>query len=88
MYACVRVFCVCVGLYVCNHQIVPVSEKIWPNCSLFYDTSITFGTHLDFIITKYMDMGPSQMSPLKAFAAIFQDGRCKHIFSYINNCFK
>ena len=29
----------------------PICDKIWPNCA-FYDTSMTFGTHLDFIITK------------------------------------
>ena len=29
----------------------PICDKIWPNCA-FYDTSMKFGTHLDFIITK------------------------------------
>ena len=29
----------------------PLCDKIWPNCP-FYDTSMTFGTYLDFIITK------------------------------------
>ena len=32
------------------HIAQPISDKIWPNCA-FYDTSMTFGTHLDFIIT-------------------------------------
>ena len=29
----------------------PICDKIWPNCA-FYDTSMKFSTHLDFIITK------------------------------------
>ena len=29
----------------------PICDKIWQNCA-FYDTSMTFGTHLDFIIVE------------------------------------
>ena len=46
--------------------------KLWPNCA-FYDTSITFGTkNLEYIITKYMDIGPSRILSWKALAAILK----------------
>ncbi|KAK2184240.1 hypothetical protein NP493_275g03000 [Ridgeia piscesae] len=65
----------------------PICDKIWPNCA-FYDTSMTFGTHLDFIITKIFGYIAISVSPLKALAAILENGRLKPIFSYLSNCFK
>ena len=66
----------------------PICDKIWQNCA-FYDTSMKFGSHLDFIITKkYLDIGPSQISPLKALVAIFKDGHHKPIFPYLINSIK
>ena len=29
----------------------PLSDKIWLNCA-FYDKSMTFGTHVEYIMTK------------------------------------
>ena len=48
----------------------PMCDKIWPNCAI-YDTNMIFGTHLDLIIRQIYDIGLSQISPLKALAAIF-----------------
>ena len=58
------------------------------NCA-FYDKSMGFGTNVEhsniLLVKKYLDIGPSQIWPWKALAAIFQDGRRKPIFSYLNN---
>ena len=57
------------------------------NCA-FYDTSVKFGTNVEHIDTKIFGIGPSQISPGKALAAMFQDGRPKPIFSYLSNYVK
>ena len=49
----------------------PICDKIWLNCA-FYDTSITFGTRIEYIITKILDIGPSQILPWKGLAAILK----------------
>ena len=51
----------------------PLSDKIWPNCA-FYDTSMKFGSHLEYIITKIFGYRAISDFALDGVGSYFKDG--------------
>ena len=58
----------------------PLSDKIWPNCA-FYDTSMKFCTHLEYIITKIFGYRAISDFALEGVGSHFKDGCLKPISS-------
>ena len=58
----------------------PLSDKIWPNCA-FYDTSMKFGTHFEYIITQIFGYRAISDFALEGVGSHFKDGCRKPISS-------
>ena len=62
------------------HLVEPLSDKIWPNCA-FYDTSMKFCTHLQYIITNIFGYRATSDFALECVGSHFNDGCRKAISS-------
>ena len=58
----------------------PICDKIWSNCA-FYDTSMKFGTRIEYTITQIFGYRAISDFALEGVGSHFKDGRQKPISS-------
>ena len=58
----------------------PICDKIWSNCA-FYDTSMKFGTRIEYTITQIFGYRAISAFALEGVGSHFKDGRQKPISS-------
>ena len=63
-----------------DYLVQPICDKIWLNCA-FYDTSMKFGTHIEYIITKIFGYRAISDFAMEVVGSHFKNGRRKPISS-------